>query len=81
MVFKPADLLPGCAWALADILSRSGLPHGVFNLVMGRGSEIGQAILASTAAPNVNPNTRDIVGEYARGTRDDANRQCRLVLL
>jgi hypothetical protein len=27
---------------------------------------------ASTAAPNVNPsNTRDIVGEYARGTRDD----------
>ena len=30
---------------------------------------------ASTAAPNVNPsNTRDIVGEYARGTRDDANR-------
>src|SRR6478672_3565138 len=30
---------------------------------------------ASTAAPNVNPsNSRDIVGEYARGTRDDANR-------
>jgi hypothetical protein len=30
---------------------------------------------ASTAAQNVNPsNTRDIVGEYARGTRDDANR-------
>jgi hypothetical protein len=30
---------------------------------------------ASTAALNVNPsNTRDIVGEYARGTRDDANR-------
>jgi hypothetical protein len=27
---------------------------------------------ASTAAPNVNPsNARDIVGEYARGTRDD----------
>ena len=26
---------------------------------------------ASTAAPNVNPsNTRDIVGEYARGTRN-----------
>jgi hypothetical protein len=30
---------------------------------------------ASTAAPNVNSsNIRDIVGEYARGTRDDANR-------
>jgi acyl-CoA reductase-like NAD-dependent aldehyde dehydrogenase len=45
VVFKPADLVPGCAWALADILSRSGLPQGVFNLVMGRGSEVGEAIL------------------------------------
>src|SRR2546428_465386 len=35
--FKPADLVPGCGWALADILSRCGLPAGVFNLVMGRG--------------------------------------------
>jgi len=45
VVFKPADLVPGCAWELAEILSRSGLPEGVFNLVMGRGSEVGQAIL------------------------------------
>jgi aldehyde dehydrogenase (NAD+) len=45
IVFKPADLVPGCAWALAEIISRSGLPAGVFNLVMGRGSEVGQAIL------------------------------------
>src|SRR4051794_16897035 len=33
VVFKPAELVPGSAWALADILSRSGLPAGVFNLV------------------------------------------------
>ena len=45
VVFKPAELVPGSAWALADILSRSGLPRGVFNLVMGKGSEIGAAIL------------------------------------
>ncbi len=45
VVFKPANLVPGCAWALAEILSRSGLPEGVFNLVMGRGSETGQTIL------------------------------------
>ncbi len=45
VVFKPADLVPGCAWALADILHRAGLPKGVLNLVMGRGSEVGQAIL------------------------------------
>ncbi len=45
VVFKPADLVPGCAHALAEILARAGLPKGVFNLVMGRGSVVGQAIL------------------------------------
>jgi alpha-ketoglutaric semialdehyde dehydrogenase len=45
VVFKPADLVPGSAWALADILSRSGLPQGVFNLVMGRGTEVGATLL------------------------------------
>jgi alpha-ketoglutaric semialdehyde dehydrogenase len=45
VVFKPADLVPGCAWALAEIISRSGLPKGVFNLVMGAGSVVGNTIL------------------------------------
>jgi aldehyde dehydrogenase (NAD+) len=47
VVFKPADLVPGCAWALVDILHRAGLPAGVLNLVMGRGSVVGQTILDS----------------------------------
>jgi aldehyde dehydrogenase (NAD+) len=45
VVFKPAELVPGCAWALADILHRAGVPAGVFNLVMGPGSVVGQTIL------------------------------------
>jgi alpha-ketoglutaric semialdehyde dehydrogenase len=44
VVIKPADLVPGCAWALAEIISRSGIPKGVFNLVMGRGSVVGNAL-------------------------------------
>ena len=48
VVFKPAGLVPASAWALAEIISRSGLPPGVFNLVIGRGREVGEAILAST---------------------------------
>jgi aldehyde dehydrogenase (NAD+) len=47
VVLKPADLVPGCAWALADILQRAGVPEGVFNLVMGRGAVVGEAILES----------------------------------
>ncbi len=45
VLLKPADLVPGCAWALAEIISRSGIPAGVFNLVMGRGSVIGNALV------------------------------------
>lgn len=47
VVFKPADLVPGSAWALVEIASRSGLPKGVLNLVMGRGSIVGQTLLDS----------------------------------
>jgi aldehyde dehydrogenase (NAD+) len=47
VVFKPAELVPGCAWALADILARAGVPPGVFNLVMGTGATVGEAIVTS----------------------------------
>lgn len=50
VVFKPAELVPGSAWALADIIVRAGTPPGVFNLVMGRGSIVGEAIVSD---PNI----------------------------
>ena len=45
VVLKPAELVPATAHALAEIIARAGLPAGVFNLVMGRGSVIGEAML------------------------------------
>ena len=47
MVFKPAGNTPGCAWELANILTRAGLPSGVLNLVYGSGSVIGAALTES----------------------------------
>ncbi|OCJ16181.1 aldehyde dehydrogenase [Rhizobium sp. AC44/96] len=47
VVFKPAELVPACSWAIVDILHRAGLPKGVLNLVMGKGSVVGQAMLDS----------------------------------
>jgi acyl-CoA reductase-like NAD-dependent aldehyde dehydrogenase len=41
---KPADLAPATARALADIIVGAGIPPGVFNLVMGHGSTVGQAL-------------------------------------
>lgn len=47
VVFKPAELVPGSAHALSDIIARAGVPAGVFNLVMGRGSVVGEVMLNS----------------------------------
>ena len=64
VVMKPADLVPGCAWALAEIISRAGLPAGVFNLVMGRGSVVGEALLTD---PRIN--AVSFTGSVAVGKR------------
>jgi alpha-ketoglutaric semialdehyde dehydrogenase len=45
VVIKPAEIVPHSTWALVDILNRAGLPKGVLNLVMGKGSVVGQAML------------------------------------
>jgi aldehyde dehydrogenase (NAD+) len=52
VVFKPAELVPASAFALTEIIARSlaaqsSVPGGVFNLVMGRGSVVGQALLTN----------------------------------
>jgi aldehyde dehydrogenase (NAD+) len=47
VVFKPAELVPGCAHALAEIIAEAGAPAGVFNLVMGKGSVVGETLVRS----------------------------------
>ena len=64
VVFKPADLVPGSSWAIVDILHRAGLPRGVLNLVMGKGSTVGQAMLDS---PDVD--AISFTGSVATGKR------------
>jgi NAD-dependent aldehyde dehydrogenases len=64
VVIKPADLVPGSTWAIVDILVRAGLPKGVLNLVMGKGSVVGQTMLDS---PDVNAIT--FTGSVGTGKR------------
>lgn len=47
VVLKAAELVPASAWALTEIISRSGLPAGAFNLVTGPGSTTGDALTRS----------------------------------
>ena len=47
VVFKPAELTPATAALLAEIYQEAGLPAGVFNMVVGRGSDVGEAMVAA----------------------------------
>lgn len=63
VVFKPAELVPGCGWQLAEIISRSGLPAGVFNLVMGSGRQVGQTLVDSPLVDGISFTGSVPVGE------------------
>lgn len=45
VVLKPAELVPGTAHLLAQIIHAAGCPPDIFNLVMGPGSVVGAAML------------------------------------
>lgn len=47
VVFKPAELTPATSILLADIYEQAGLPPGVFNMLVGSGSEVGEAMVAA----------------------------------
>ena len=51
VVWKPANITPASAVALAEIINRQDIPKGLFSLVMGSGGGIGQHLVES---PKVN---------------------------
>ncbi|MEU5789534.1 aldehyde dehydrogenase family protein [Micromonospora purpureochromogenes] len=46
VVFKPSEVAPLTARILAEVTTEAGLPAGVFNVVYGMGSVVGEAISA-----------------------------------
>jgi alpha-ketoglutaric semialdehyde dehydrogenase len=49
VIFKPAELTPATASLLTEIYQEAGLPAGVFNMVVGSGSVVGEVIVNSAA--------------------------------
>lgn len=47
VVWKPANVTPASAILLTEIIVKQDIPAGLFNLVMGSGSEVGQALVES----------------------------------
>jgi acyl-CoA reductase-like NAD-dependent aldehyde dehydrogenase len=47
VIWKPANIVPASAVALARIIAKQDLPNGTFNLVMGSGRAVGQQLIES----------------------------------
>jgi aldehyde dehydrogenase (NAD+) len=75
VVLKPAEVAPGCSWELAAMLTEAGLPDGVLNLAMGKGSRVGAALVghgnvdAITFTGSVATGRRIAVDAAGRGAR------------
>ncbi len=63
MVFKPAELTPATALALAEIYVEAGVPAGVFNVVQGD-ARVGQALTAHPGVAKVS-----LTGEVGTGKK------------
>jgi aldehyde dehydrogenase (NAD+) len=62
VVFKPAELTPATAALMTEIYEEAGLPPGVFNLVVGSGSVVGEAIVNAPAIRAVSFTGSNAVG-------------------
>jgi len=49
VVLKPSAAAPGSATALAEIIREAGIPAGVFNMVIGSGSALGESLIQNAA--------------------------------
>jgi hypothetical protein len=69
LVLKPAEQASNMAVLLARTAHTAGLPRGVFNVVLGKGSRIGDALLR---APAVRPSASQVRVRWARAWRRPA---------
>ncbi|MGV0817518.1 aldehyde dehydrogenase family protein [Martelella sp. AMO21009] len=47
VVLKPSEVAPLSAFLLTEVLDQAGLPAGVFNLVVGDGESVGEALVTN----------------------------------
>lgn len=64
IVFKPSSDTPLCAIELAKIIEKAGVPKGVFNLVTGGGSEVGDEIVKNKEVYGISFTGNRETGDY-----------------
>src|SRR3970040_1203095 len=88
VIFKPAELTPATATLLTEIYAEAGLPPGVFNMLVGSGSIVGEALVNSPVLRAISFTGSNEVGGAlyakpaqpgAQGTRERGSKNSALV--
>lgn len=80
VVWKPAELVPLTATHLAEALYEAGLPEGVLNLVLGRGSVVGETLVTHEAVSAITFTGSNAVGRSIQLTATEAGKKVQLEL-
>jgi acyl-CoA reductase-like NAD-dependent aldehyde dehydrogenase len=80
VVFKPAELTPATSILLAEIYEEAGLPPGVFNMLVGTGSDVGEAMVHAPELRAISfTGSNKIGGElYVKAARRGAKVTCEM---
>src|SRR5918992_324626 len=80
VIFKPAELTPATATLLTEIYEQAGLPPGVFNMLVGSGSVVGEAIVNSPAVRAVSFTGSNEIGGalYVKAAQRGAKVTCEM---
>ncbi|WP_131104526.1 aldehyde dehydrogenase family protein [Ornithinimicrobium sufpigmenti] len=81
VVFKPAELVPALAGELSSIIHDSGIPPGVFNMVLGPGPVVGETLLTSVRLHGISFTGSAATGRHvARQCLEHGNKRFQLEL-
>jgi len=80
VIFKPAELTPATAALLTEIYQEAGCPPGAFNMVVGSGSVVGEAIVHSPVIRAVSFTGSNEIGGalYAKAAQRGAKVTCEM---
>jgi alpha-ketoglutaric semialdehyde dehydrogenase len=80
VIFKPAELTPATSTLLTEIYQQAGLPPGVFNMLVGSGSVVGEAMVHSPVLRAISFTGSNEVGGalYAKAAQRGAKVTCEM---
>lgn len=80
VVFKPSELVPATAALLAEVYEEAGMPPGVFNMVVGSGPEVGEAMVHAPELRAISFTGSNRVGQelYVKAARRGAKVTCEM---